>query len=336
MSTNRQSTLSKLPAQEGLTAPRPVLHLSGNKLRIALERLIGASEPLGGIERFADAVRLKSTVFQERLLDGKAASFCRASFDEIVPLMSTVRRRIGPLLDGRSWEQTHAAILALIDNAHDTTVTDSRIAAFCSTLSGLLSPSPLWGGERGGGLASADVPAVTPPPAPPHRGEGGRISPRFLRDLAAEILHNTYPEHYPMMHRWIWDSKANSGVVRQIWHDPNGGGDDVDHVVIDVADGYETHLVLREELSQFLAENGVFRDMLWHVDLLCAQIYGDYISAQGGAYLKADFVSEGDPLEHTRRILGLDRVAGKRLRTRHFIDGEATQPPDAPPAKLLS
>ena len=30
---------------------------------------------------------------------------------------------------------------------------------------------------------------------------------RFLRDLAAEILHNTLPEHYPLMTRWVWDAK---------------------------------------------------------------------------------------------------------------------------------
>lgn len=294
MSTDRQKASRNLPAPLELTAPRPVLHLSGTKLRIALERLINASEPLGGIERFAEAVRLKSSVFQDRLADGRAATLGRASFDEIVPLMSTVRRRIGPLLDARTWEQTHAAIVALIVNAHDTTIADSRIASFESALRPFF-PSPLAG----------EV---------PRRGEGGSTSTRFLRDLASDLLHNTLPEHYPLMHRWIWDSKANSGVIRQIWHDPNGGGDDVDRIVIDIADGYETHLVLREELSQFLADNGVFRDMLWHVDLLCAQIYGDYISAQGGAYLKADFVSDGDPLEHSRRILGLDRVGRKKQR----------------------
>jgi len=302
MIRDRKSPAYKVSDPEGLTPLRPVLHLSGTKLRIALERLIGASEPLGGIERFAEAVRLKSTVFQDRLADGKAATLSRASFGEIAPLMSTVRRRIEPLLDGRTWEQTHAAILALIENAHDTTIADSRIATFESDLRRLLPPPSAGSVSR--------------------RDGGGATSPRFIRDLAAELLHNIYPEHYPLMHRWLWDTKANSGVVRQIWHDPNGGGDDVDHVVIDVPDGYETHLVLREELSQFLADNGVFRDMLWHVDLLCAQIYGDYISAQGGAYLKADFVSDGDPLEHTRRILGLDRAA--RRKQKRVIDSTST------------
>ena len=301
---------------KGLTPQRPVLHLSGTKLSIALERLINASEPLGGIERFAEAVRLKSTVFQDRLADGKAATLSRASFDEILPLMSTVRRRIQPLLQETPWPEISAAIEALLFRAHDTTVANSRISTFESDLR-----LKIKGAE----------PQL---PVGEHESDrqAHRTSERFLRDLAAELLHNTLPEHYPLMHRWIWDTKANSGVVRQIWHDPNGGGDDVDHIVIDLSDTYETHLVLREELSQFLSDNGVFRDMLWHVDLLCAQIYGDYISAQGGAYLKADFVSEGDPLEHTRRILGLDRVAGKRLRAKHFIDGEA----EAPPLKLIS
>ncbi len=41
------------------TALRPVLHLSGAKLRLALEALIRAAEPIGGIERFAAAVKLK-------------------------------------------------------------------------------------------------------------------------------------------------------------------------------------------------------------------------------------------------------------------------------------
>jgi hypothetical protein len=184
-----------------------------------------------------------------------------------------------------------AAIAALLDGATDTTIADNRIAAFVKTF------------------------------------PDGKDT-RFVRDLAAEILHNVLPEHYPLIQRWVWDTKTNSGVIREIWH-----GDDVDHQVIDVPDSYETFLVLREELSQFLADNGVFRDMLWHVDLLCAQVYGDYINAQGGAWLKTEFGSDSDPLEHTRRIMGLDRVAGKRAGKDKTIDGAAET---VPPTKLLS
>jgi hypothetical protein len=124
------------------------------------------------------------------------------------------------------------------------------------------------------------------------------------------------------MHRWVWDTKANTGVLREIWHDTGGAGDNTDSIVIDVPDGYETFLCLREELSQFLSQNGVFRDMLWHVDLVCAQVYGDYIGAQGGAWLKTDFGSESDPIEHTRRIVGLDRIGRKRTDVSGEVAGE--------------
>ena len=82
--------------------------------------------------------------------------------------------------------------------------------------------------------------------------------------------------------------------------------------------------MLREELSQFLTDNGVFRDVIWYVDLLSAKIYADYIAAQGGVYLRADFSHPGDPMEHTRRLLGLDGVRAGSGRTRlKAINGEA-------------
>ena len=263
---------------------RPVLHLSGAKLRLALEALIRAAEPIGGIERFAAAVKLKSDVMQDRLGNGNAAHIERDGFEEVTILMATVRRRISGLIDTIGWLRVGAAVVELLDDAHAPGTGDARVAAFAKAL----------------------------PEDKAHR---------FVRDLASELLHGVYPEHYPLMHRWVWDARANTGVIREIWHDPVAG-DDVDSLVIDVPDGHETFLVLREELSQFLSDNGLFRDMLWYVDLLQAQIYGDYINAQGGAYLKTDFSAEVDPLEHTRRILGLDRIARRRGRN-GAIDADA-------------
>ncbi|MEZ5895709.1 MAG: hypothetical protein R3C40_04440 [Parvularculaceae bacterium] len=128
---------------------------------------------------------------------------------------------------------------------------------------------------------------------------------RWVRDLAAEILHNADPERYPLMCRWVWDRKANTGVLREIWYG------NIDHVTLDIADDYETFLVLREELSQYLTQNGVFRDIMWYADLVCAQVYAEYISAQGGSYLRTDFSSAEDPALYLRRLLGLDGVRAK-------------------------
>lgn len=129
---------------------------------------------------------------------------------------------------------------------------------------------------------------------------------RWVRDLASEVLHNSNMELYPLMTRWVWDRKANSGVVREIWFGP-----DVDNTIIDVPDSYGMFLKLREELSGYLTDNGVFRDVPFYVDLLCAQVYAGYISSQGGAFLKADFASEQDSFMFVLRLMGLDGVKAK-------------------------
>ncbi|MBM3573170.1 MAG: hypothetical protein FJX52_12575 [Alphaproteobacteria bacterium] len=142
---------------------------------------------------------------------------------------------------------------------------------------------------------------------------------RWVRDLAGELLHYALPEQYPLIARWIWDAGTNTGVLREIWY-----GADVDRMTIPAGDDYATFLMLREELSQFLSRNGVFRDMLFYIDLLCAHVYADYVASQGGTYLRADFSVPEDPLLYTRRMLGLDGIDPATGRTRLKLgDGES-------------
>lgn len=271
---------SKIP--EPAVLERPRLDLSGPVLTRALETLIQGTDAQGGIEFWTDALKLKSRMFQQALGQGHIADLPLETFKGLCAFMASVRRRIGPYLEHQAYTDMVAAIAELMDGAQNTTTTDARLEAFCKHF----------------------------PLDKKHR---------WVRDLGAEILHGVDPERYPLMCRWVWDRKANTGVIREAWFD-----DEVDNITINVPDGYGTYLMLREELSQFLSDNGVFRDVIWYVDLLCAKIYADYISAQGGVYLRADFSSPGDPMEHTRRLLGLDGVNAGSGRTRlKAIDGEA-------------
>ena len=275
-----------LQPQAGPDIVRPRLDLSGPILARALQSLVAGTEAQGGVEQWIDALKLKSRMFQQALepfVDGdRKAQLPLASFASLCAFMASVRRRVGPFLEEPAYGELVQAVAELLAGARDTSGTDDRLAAFCG------------------------------------RFQQDRKH-RWVRDLAAEILHNVDPERYPLMCRWVWDRKANTGVIREIWFDDN-----VDHITIDVADGYGTYLVLREELSQYLTDNGVFRDVIWYVDLLCAKIYADYIAAQGGVYLRADFSAPGDPMEHTRRLLGLDGVRAGSGRTRlKAISGEA-------------
>jgi hypothetical protein len=258
------------------------LEISGSLLKQALQALVAGSEALGGVERYAAVLNLKTTMFKDALGDGRVKNLDQDALMGLCTFMSTVRRRIAPYLDPTGFALIRDGLVELLAGARDTTTTDARWAAFCDRF----------------------------PADKKHR---------WVRDMAAEVLHNTDPECYPLMGRWVWDAKANTGVVREIWY-----GENVDHKTISVPDDYETYVVLREELTQFLTSNGVFHNVLEYCDLLCAQIYGEYISAQGGSYLKADFTSQEDPMEHTRRILGLDGVKPGSARTRlKSIDGQA-------------
>jgi hypothetical protein len=276
------SRLRPLQAVDAGQPERPRLELSGPLLSRAFETLVEGTERQGGVEQWIDALKLKSRMFQQALGQGNPADLSLETFKGLCAFMASVRRRIGPYLEQPDWSTVVPAIAGLLEYREDTASTDARLQAFCAQF--------------------------------PEDGKH-----RWVRDLAAEILHNTDPERYPLMCRWVWDQKANTGVLREIWFD-----DDVDNITIPVADGYGMYLMLREELSQFLSDNGVFRDMIWYVDLLCAKIYADYIAAQGGIYLRADFSAPGDPMEHTRRLLGLDGVRAGNGRTRlKAINGEA-------------
>ena len=265
---------------------RPRLDLSGPRLRRALEALVAGADTHGGIERYMDALKLKSAVFREALAaDGAGPQ--RLDVEAIRPLcafMPTVRRRIVPWLEEPSYTSLRRALEELLAPTSDTSGTDARIARFCAAF----------------------------PQDDRHR---------WTRDLAAELLHNLDPERYPLMTRWVWDREANTGVLREIWYGP-----DVDHMTIAVGDGYATFLVLREEIAQFLSTNGVFRDVVQMVDMVCAQVYAEYICEQGGSYLRADFSAPEDSMQHTRRLLGLDGVRAADGRARFAaIDGEARE-----------
>jgi len=259
---------------------RPHLDLSGEVLGEALRGAVMGAEEQGGVERYVAALKLKSELFKE-VLAGGAGAMAPERFLEICAFMPTVRRRLAPYLDERGFARIREALAILLDGMTDVAACDARMAEFCARFP-------------------------------------GDKEHRFIRDLGAEVLHHLDPERYPLMTRWVWDAKANTGVLREIWF-----AEDVDHVTIRVDDDYATFLMLREELAQFLTSNGIFRDVPEYIDILCAQVYAQYICAQGGTYLRTDFSAPEDPMQHARRMLGLDGVRPGSNRTRlKAIDGQ--------------
>jgi hypothetical protein len=265
-------------------AARPVLDLSGPKLRAAFEGLVDAAEATGGVERYVGALALKASLFDEVLGNGRVGTLTEGEFYDLAAFITPVRRRIGAFVGRNGFAAVHQRLHALLDGAADCASIDGRLQTFVASF-------------------------------PADREH------RWTRDLGAEVLHFTAPDRYPLMTRWMWDARVNSGVLREIWHN-----DRDETGALAVADDFVTFATLRDELVEFLGGNGVFRDLPLYVDLLCAHIYAGYINDRGGQYLHADFCggAKGDAMAHTRRLLGLDAVDTESGRTRlKLIDGEA-------------
>ncbi len=274
--------LARHPAKPSPPAPKPVLDLSGPRLREILEHLVEAAEPTGGIERYVGALTLKSSLFEELLGKGRVGELTETEFCDLCGFITPARRRVGAWLARRGFPAMRQRLERLLEGWADVTTADARLAAFV-----------------------AGFPADR--------------EHRWARDLAAEVLHFTAPERYPLMTRWVWDQRTNTGVLREIWY-----AEDVDAIRIPAADDLATFAMLRQELEGFLRDNGVFRELPFYIDLLCAHVYAFYIGGRGGRYLRTDFGVKEDPMAHTRRLLGLDAVDSETGRTRlKLIDGTA-------------
>ncbi len=269
--------------QKQPAAPKPVLDLSGPRLRRAFEHLVDSAEATGGVERYVGALALKGSLFEELLGKGRVGELTETEFLDLASFVTPARRKVGAWLAQNGFAGLHSRLKSLLDGWSDVSTADQRMAAFDAGF-------------------------------PTDREH------RWVRDLGAEVLHFTASDRYPLMTRWMWDARVNTGVLREIWHSDDDAG------TIPVKDNFATFMTLREELEGFLADNGVFRDMPFYVDLLCAHIYAGYINDKGGQYLRGDFCGarKEDSMAHTRRLLGLDAVDTETGRTRlKLIDGEA-------------
>lgn len=276
--------MQPVPLARYLPLERPRLELSGPKLARAFASLATGAEETGGVERYVDALKLKSALFETTLGEDRVQSVGLADFRKLCAWMSTVRRRVGPYLEPETFPALRSRVAALLEGP--TALADVRIEEFCA-------------------------------------GFPGDRAHRWVRDLAAELLHYTDPERYPLMARWVWDEQTNTGVLREIWH-----SDDIDRLTIEVPSRYETFVVLREELAQYLTANGVYRDVMFFVDLLAAQVYAAYIHEQGGSYLRADFANAEEPMMHIRRLLGLDGITENGRSRLKAADGTAVMVED--------
>lgn len=235
----------------------------------------------GGVDAFLAALANKSALFQGTLAPGAIDKLDSAALFELLETVMPARKRLGPVLMQLGAGQLLAATRELLYGRGEV---EERLEAFA-------------------GMVPADADA------------DARVVKKLRRaawDFGAEMLHFRSPEQYPLMTRWIWDQGTLSGAMRELMK----GGDTLNHIPLGMSAGaFEAGRVW---LAERLAEQGVYRDPHFVVDLFWGHAYSDYMRAMsnGMGLMNADFGGKGDPMEPVKKLLGIDdlRRGGSRVR----------------------
>lgn len=130
---------------------------------------------------------------------------------------------------------------------------------------------------------------------------------RAAFDFGAELLHFNDPIKYPLMTRWVWDQNTVSGALREFIR----GNDTLPDVPL--GNSPEMFEGARTWLAAQLAEQGLYKDVHYWVDLVQAQAYAEYFRSMAEGMLSADFGRASGPADHIKKFLGIDSPAKEGL-----------------------
>jgi hypothetical protein len=241
-----------------------------------LSQLQKSAEPDGGIDGLLEALGAKHRRFAEALQAGTSRSLSLERIAELLETVFTARRRIFPALDAMGEDGAAAAVHELI--AGKGAVAE-RMGAFAAAL-------PVMAGEgREAARAAAKV-------------------RRAAWDFAAELLHYGDPLCFPLMTRWVWDEATMSGALREFVR----GHEHMARLPLD--NRPETYAGARQWFADCIAEQGVYRDIHFWVDMVEAQAYTTYLRSMAEGNLGGDFGRGTRPGEQLKKLLGIETARG--------------------------
>jgi hypothetical protein len=268
----------KLPAdiyqdrnEEHIVPATLPIELDKGLLNRSFYELEEAFEGQQGLADLVSSMAEKTASFRRLLLE-EQQPLTETQMEHLVAQMFTARRKIWPLIEEQGAAKVGELMRDLLTGHGDLT---QRMARFEEAL-----------------------PAT------------GKVK-RVIRDVAAEVLHFSDPERYPLMTRWVWDQGTTSGAIREFIR----GGD----YLTDFPFGESPEMFegLRQWMRETLLELGVYRDVPYMVDIILAHQYSQYVRAMAEGFLRSDFGGQTDFTEQIRKLLGVEvqrRMGGSRIK----------------------
>ncbi len=228
-----------------------------------------------GVEQMVAALQAKHEMFARALARDAIGQLTEDDVETLLDTVFSARRRLYPVLAGQGHDKT---LEAMRDLLYGKGKLADRLDRFVASI-----PENADGNRE-------------------ERKQAGK-NRRAAWDFAAEMLHFSMPERYPLMSRWVWDQQTQSGALREFIR----GNDSMADLVL--GSSPEVFEGARVWLAAQLSDQGLYRDLPFWVDLVLAQAYAEYFRSMAEGMLSADFGRGITPGEHVQKFLGIDSPA---------------------------
>ncbi|MEQ1666839.1 MAG: hypothetical protein ABL868_00135 [Sulfuriferula sp.] len=233
------------------------------------------AEEDAGVDVFLASLQAKHILFSSLLAEDKLADLTMESIEALLETVFSARRRVYPSFEQLGLNDVKARIADLL---YGKALLVDRLEQF----------SDVVACDEGADKETRKVAAK---------------NKRAAFDFGAELLHFNNPIKYPLMTRWVWDQNTVSGALREFIR----GNDSLPDVPL--GNSPEMFEGARAWLATQLAEQGLYKDVHFWIDLVQAQAYAEYFRSMAEGMLSADFGRASGPSDHIKKFLGIDSPA---------------------------
>ncbi len=99
------------------------------------------------------------------------------------------------------------------------------------------------------------------------------VDRKAAKDIAAEILHFTFPDRYILWTSWVWDPETETGAIVFLKEEPPTGGRGRRMY----GETYDQFKKVYEQIAEKLSEFGIKVKGYLFVDIFLAMIYATYV-----------------------------------------------------------
>ncbi len=239
------------------------------------------------LEALLASLRMKSQLFSSLLNPQSLPSLSMEGIEALLETVFSARRRVFPALQALGVEVTRGAIQELL---YGDMALAERLQAF------------------------SEIVPIDESANKETRKQAAK-NRRAAFDFGAEMLHFNNPVKYPLMTRWVWDQNTVSGALREFIR----GNDSLPDVPL--GNSPEMFEGARAWLAEQIAEQGLYKDVPFWIDLVQAQAYSEYFRSMAEGMLSADFGRGITPQEQLKKFLGIDaeRKAGQSRVKRDVV-----------------